>query len=724
MKKRILIFIFTIVLFLMVGPAAAGQEKEKNEQEKKKEIITEEIKEDAPIIVEIEVVAKRIPEDTFKTDRSVSVMAKETIKEQNPRTVPEALFETPGTFVQQTSAGGGSPILRGMGGPQVLITVDGVRFNNSLYRTGPVQYLNLLDPFSVDQIEVLRGPGSVMYGSDAMGGVIQLNTLSDRFLQDSGKFNFSGNLLSRYQSTNTGSTFHGDFAIGYNDWSILGGVSYKRFNDLRGGKGVGVQPYSGYDNTSAVGKLSHRFSRGFFKDWNITAGYLYSFIDHAGRTDKLYDQNSLQFYDNKDHLVYVRLDTLFPVVSTTGNITLSYQDFFEQKDTEKVMNDYKTVIKTTRDNIAAQTPGLDLNMTTGIKENTLRLNYGGMLYRDSVAAERFTQTPSTNWLKVKDQDYPDGSTYTNYGLYALLDWEPFHPVSDNHFRLGGGWRFHGVSANVPARGNLPAVDFSFTGHVFLLSAQYLAGDRYNMSLTYSQGFRAPNLNEAAMLGDTGQFFHIPNDRLRPEYSNTLELLTRGRFGTLTLSCTGYISFLEDFIKREGTLWEGKNKIDGKDVVYNVNAGKGLLWGTEGSFLWGLPGSWSLSGNIAYTWGEEKISGGKDIPLTRIPPLFGQFKIRYDFLKHGGHGGWQGFAETYIRAAAKQDRLSAEDLKDSRVPKGGTPGWWTWNIRIGASMWNHLRWHLDLENILNQKYKYHGSGIYNPGASLVLTLEVY
>ncbi len=735
MKTRIYILIFVVMLFFMFGPYAAGQEENKAEtkkvdkkvEEKKKEertkeeVLEEETKELPPIIEEIVVVARGIPEDTFKTDRSVSVMDKETIKEQNPRTIPEALFDTPGAFVQQTNAGGGSPIIRGMVGPQVLVVVDGIRFNNSLYRTGPVQYLNLLDPFSVDQVEVLRGPGSALYGSDAMGGVIRLNTLSERFPQDSGEFNFSGNLLSRYQSTNTGSTFHGDFSVGLNGWSFLGGISYKDFNDLKGGEGVGTQLYSGYDNTSAIGKLNRRFSRGIFKDWDLTIGYIYSFIDNAGRTDKLYDQNSLQFYDNKDHLLYARLDTLFPSVDTVGSVTVSYQDFFERKDTEKVQNDYKTVVKTTRDNIAAGTLGLDLNMSSEIDEDILRLNYGGMWYRDAVSAERFTSLPGADWLKVNDQDYPDGSTYNNYGLYTLLEWAPFHSAAGGNFRLTGGWRFHGVSADVPARGNLPEVNFSFTGHVFLFSAQYLNGDKYNMALTYSQGFRAPNLNEAAMLGDTGQFFHIPNYRLRPEYSNTLELLTRRRFGSLTLSLTGYISFLEDFIKREGTLWNGQSKIDGKDVVFNVNAGKGLLWGTEGSFVWGLPANWSLSGNFAYTWGEEKVTTGADIPLTRIPPLFGQFKIRRDFLKHGI---WQGFAETYVRAAAKQDRLSNEDLKDSRVPKGGTPGWWTWNIRIGASLWSHLRCHIALENILNKKYKYHGSGIYNPGATIVLTLEVY
>jgi|GEM_PF-87641 len=678
---------------------------------------------DPQIIERVEVVAKRIPEEPFKTDRSVSILAKETIEEQPPRTVPEALFDAPGAFVQQTNAGGGSPIIRGMAGPQVLIAVDGIRFNNSLYRTGPVQYLNLIDPFSVDQIEVLRGPGSVMYGSDAMGGVIQLNSRSPQFstANKNKSFNIGGNVLSRYQSSNKGNTIHGNVSAGYKDWSFVGGVSYKNFKDLRGGKGVGLQAYSGYDNISWMGKANHRFSKGFLKDWDFTLGYMYSFIDDAGRTDKLYDQYSLQIYDNKDHLVYGRLNTIFPSMSTKGNITVSYQDFFEIKDTHKVKNDYQTVTKTTRDKTGAGTLGLDLNMSTQIRQDVLHINWGGMYYKDFISAGRFTNTPGSGWLKVNDQDYPDGSTFANYGFYTLMEWDPVHSESGDIFRVSGGWRLHGVSALVPGRGNLPAVDFAFSGHVFLFSLQYLTSDVFNMSLSFSQGFRAPNMNESAMLGDTGQFFHIPNQALRPENSNTLEFMTRGRIGTFIISWTGYVSFLEDFIKRDVALWEGKNKIDGKDVVHNVNAGKGILWGTEGNFLLGIPGNWSFSGNLTYTWGEEKINNGKDVPLTRIPPLFGQLKIRYDIMKRGN---FQGFIESYLRAAAKQTRLSAEDLKDSRIPKGGTPGWWTLNFRAGLSMWNHLRWNLSFENVFNKKYKYHGSGIYNPGSSLVLTLEVF
>lgn len=706
------------VFFLAYGQAATN-EKTKKAEKKKEEI--QEPKEEPLFKEVIEVVAKRIPEDCFKADRSIAILEKDFLQEQNPRSLPEALYDAPGVFVQQTSAGGGSPIIHGMVGPQVLIVVDGIRFNNSVYRTGPVQYLNLLDPLVMDQIEVLRGPGSVVYGSDAMGGVIHLDTISRVAPADRNQLAFAPNLFARYQTANSGGTYHGGFAMDYKDWSFIGNATYKRFNDLYGGKGVGKQAYSGYADTSAFGKLNRRFSKGVFKDWDLTLCYMYSFIDDACRTDKLYDQNSLGIYDNSDHLVYVRLNALFPSFKTTANVIASYQDFFEQKDNDMVLNDYKTITKTTRDHIDVNTLGLDFSLLTSIKTDVLQLNYGGMVYRDTVGSERFTRVPGADFLKAKAQDYPDNSTYSIYGLYAMVQWDPVRTASGSIFRFSGGWRRHGASAIVPETALLPGVDYSFSGNVFLFSAQYLYQDKYNLSLNFSQGFRAPSLFESVMFGDTGQFFSIPNYDLKPENSNTFEFLARGRFGTLTLSGNTYISFLQGFIKRANTQWDGQTQIGGKNVVFNINAGKGIIWGTEGHAVLAIAANWLLSGDMTYTWGEEKMTIGDDVPLSRIPPLFGQLKIRYDFLERSH---WHGFVETYFRAAAKQSRLAANDLTDTRIPKGGTPGWWTWNIRIGSRLWDHVRCTLELDNILNKKYKYHGSGIYNPGTQVLLGVELF
>lgn len=693
-----------------------GDKNKKKDEKKEKEAAPVE----EELVYEVSVVGKRIPEESFKADRSVEVLEKKAVQEQNPRTVPEALFEVPGTFVQRTNLGGGSPIVRGMIGPQLLIIVDGVRFNNSTYRTGPGQYLNLIDPLSIERIEVLRGPGSVLYGSDAMGGVIQVSpliTVDPRQLEG---IEIGGNLLTRYSSANQGSTLHGHFDIGYKGFSFLGGGSYKKFNDLKGGRGGGTQVYSGYDHLSAVGKSTFRFSRGLLDNWSLTFGYLFTRIDDAGRADKLYNKNSLQIYDNKDSLIYGRLHMEFPSINSEGNLIISYHDFFEGKDTTKVEDDYKTPIKTTRDEVAAGTVGIDFQATTQLRENLLWLNYGAMWYHDSVNSDRFIQNAGEGWITSQEQSYPDNSSYENYGLYALLEWDTVRWKKDRFFRLGGGCRLHGMSAHAPGKDGHPVVDFSNIGHVFLFSAQYLDGSRANIAFTYSQGFRSPNLQEAAMVGDAGSYFHIANYHLGPERSDTFELLARRRFGNFTLSCTGYMSLLHNLIKREDTVYNGQSEIDGKDVVQSVNAGEGIIWGLESRFSLSIGHNFKTSGHFTYTFGEEKIDDGENIPLSRIPPLFGQVKVRYETNKYIT---WQGFIETYARFAAKQDRLSPRDIKDNRIPDGGTPGWWTWNIRAGVLLWDHFRLSLNLENILNKKYKYHGSGIYSAGTNVTLTLEI-
>jgi hemoglobin/transferrin/lactoferrin receptor protein len=687
--------------------------KEKSKQAEKK-------KEDKPIEHEIEVVAKRIPQPVFKTDRSVSLFHKELLQEQRPRTVPEALLETPGTFVQHTNLGGGSPIVRGMIGPQILIMVDGVRFNNSTYRTGPGQYLNLIDPLLVERIEILRGPGSVLYGSDAMGGVVQVMSLPAISPLPNRNWGLKGNLLFRYGSADNSRILNGHFDLGYKNLTISSGVSYKEFADLRGGKGVGIQPYVGYGQLSTIGKAVYRFSDGALKDWFLTFGYMLTRLDDAGRIDKLYDSNSLQIYDNVDHLLYGRLHFESPLIKSHGDLTISYQDFFEQKDNHKVENDYKTVIKTTQDKVTAQTLGIDLNMLTMLHKN-FRFNYGMMWYKDFVDADQLIRNKGEDWVTSYNQNYPDGSTYSNYGAYALMEWEPIHFQAQNFIRISGGCRWHGMSAYVPEKNQLPAVDFSYNGYVFSLSAQYLHGNISNVAITFSQGFRSPNLQESVMLGDTGKFFHIPNYDLKPERLDMLELLTRGCVGNMIITLSGYVSFLKNIIKRESTLWQGKNEIEGKEVVFNVNGGKGLLWGAEGSLMLDLGRGFIASGHVTYTWGEEWVSDGEDIPLTRIPPLFGQIKIRYDKLRIKG---WEGFIECYVRASGKQDRLSMEDIQDVRIPSGGTPGWWTLNIRAGARILKHMRMSLSVENVFNKKYKYHASGIYSPGTNATFSLEFF
>jgi outer membrane receptor protein involved in Fe transport len=286
--------------------------------------------------------------------------------------------------------------------------------------------------------------------------------------------------------------------------------------------------------------------------------------------------------------------------------------------------------------------------------------------------------------------------------------------------LTAGYRLHGMGGRAPATDRLEAIDSTALGHVFFGAAQYLREERLNVALTFSQGFRVPNLNEAVMVGDTGKYFHVPNYDLMAERSDTLELRVRARAWRLSVGASGYASFIDGLIRREETTWEGQTEIDGKPVAWNVNSGAGLIWGVEGhvdiDIGWGL----SLLGSLTYTWGEGRAGESEGVPMTRIPPLFGQATLRYEGRVRQR---LTLFVEVFARFAARQDRLSPEDEADARIPEGGTPGWWTLNARTGVQVPRLLSVRLGLENLCNETYRYHGSGVDGAGTSATLAIEL-
>ncbi len=219
-------------------------------------------------------------------------------------------------------------------------------------------------------------------------------------------------------------------------------------------------------------------------------------------------------------------------------------------------------------------------MTTKLWDERLRVQLGGTWYHDAVDAERRTQSGDWSWQERIDKAYPDGSTYDNFGGYILTEVDPLRTDHGHILRLAGGYRLHGMSGHGPAAADLPEVDFSTIGHVFHAAAQYLYRNKATVAFTFSQGYRAPNLQEAVMLGDTGKLFHIPNNGLAPERANTFELLSRARLWRLQLGVTGYVSLLSDIIKREQAFWKGETEVGGKEVWQNVNGGTGRIWGTE------------------------------------------------------------------------------------------------------------------------------------------------
>jgi len=419
------------------------------------------------------------------------------------------------------------------------------------------------------------------------------------------------------------------------------------------------------------------------------------------------------------HLAYDRWQFEVDSLRTAVELTPSFQHFFERKDSVSVDSDLRTRRGTVRDEVRVNTFGLDAALETSLVDDRLALRYGGLFYRDWVDAQRLERDPGTQWLQRPDQSYPSGSTYNHFGGFLMLDGVPWASRRGHRVQVRAGYRLHGMAGDAPGQAGLPASEFSHVGHVVMAAAQYLYRDEATVALSFEQGFRAPNLQEAVMLGDAGQFFHVPNDDLGPERSDTVELLGRAKLWRLTWSWAGYASLLEDLLTREPTTYEGQTEIAGAEVARHVNAQRGMLLGMEAGLGVDLGRGLSMHGHVAYAWGQEELPDGTSQPLSRIPPPFGLTSIRYEteIVRR-----WRGFIETYARWALRQDRLSPRDERDERIPEGGTPGWWTWNVRTGLAGEGRHRFVFAVENLLNAEYRFHGSGLYAPGTNATVSYE--
>jgi hemoglobin/transferrin/lactoferrin receptor protein len=700
----IFLILFSVLQTGTITPPKSPVEKHGKVKDPKKETTEE-----------IVVIATRKKELKFISKRSTTVVKKKTFDREMPRSTPEALRGHEGIFVQKTNHAGGSPILRGLIGPQVLLTFDGVRLNNSVYRTGPLQYLNLIDRYMIDRIEVVRGPGSVLYGSDAMGGVIGIFPVNPSKRKRTTLY--GGELSTQWSSSDNGFMGHGQIKTNIKGLGLLFAGTYGKFGNVIGGGDVGEQVLSGYEQQSFMGSAKYKIKSGFFNRWWFKTLIYYSSIPDAPRTDKLATSNQVYHYDNQSMLAIGKMG-FYLGSATKGVFTLSLQNFREIKDSIKYTGYLVDPYYMEKDTTKVLTPGMDLKLVTKLSEQGLTLNYGSMLYHDTIRSSKSVWNPTDLWHNPVETSFPDDSTYTNWGIYMLGEWHAF-TKGKSRLNLSGGYRLHGVNSHAPQNGTLNEVNISMSGSVFSAGIQYLYGSKLNSTLTFSQGFRAPNLNELVNLGPNGQFFHIPNPNLKGEYANSFEWINRIKLGSLRLGFSSFFTRITDIIIRvDATHGTEEN------VVQNINEGKGDIIGAEGSFSLKLPFKIKFFGHLTYTRGDSISKDNIKTPLSKMPPLFGRLSLRWKFKplsKLTTH------LEAYVLGAAKQSRLSDTDLNDVRIPQGGTPGWATINLRGAIFDKGHfipstnLRFVVGLENILNTKYKYHASGLYSPGRTITFSL---
>jgi len=636
------------------------------------------------------ITAQRYETNYFERPEAVTLVSSRDLSQNALRSTPEILSGQSGVFVQKTNHGGGSPFVRGLTGQQTLLLVDGIRLNNATFRSGPNQYLNTLDPFLVDRIEVARGNGSVSYGSDAIGGAISILTKSPDFTD---RKTFKGSVVTKWASG--GMEKSGRLALGVSSQKVAvqGGISYRSFGDLIGGQGIGKQTPTGYDQLSFDVKSLIQLR----SDLRLTVAVQHLQQDSVPvyHKVKLEDYALNQFDPQTRTLIYARLEGYKNTRAVKSwQITPLWSRTEEGRQSQK-----NGAIKTLTETDKVKTTGL---LASVLSEPTRfwTIQSGVEWYFDRVSSRKQDRFPiwSSQYAKEVRGLYPDNAEMSNLAFYTL------HTLNLKKLIVTAGGRFNSFVISIPDQ-DLGTTTLKPSAWVGNAGASYPLLPSLRLVGNVNTSFRAPNIDDLGTLGIVDFRYEVPNNNLRPESGFNKEVGLKLKVDRFSTSVFVYHNQLTDLITRVKT-----NEIrDGYPVYLKENSAKAFIKGLEMDSEWQLTSKLLLRGYFNYTNGQNVTANE---PYRRIPPMTGKVALWY-----------QPTNPLWINlegiSATKQDRLSNGDKSDNRIPMGGTPGWNIVNLSTGYTI-GKVKLSGILQNIFNEAYRTHGSGVDGVGRSLWFT----
>ncbi len=680
----------------------------------------------------------------------ISISAKE-VALQNPQTAADLLGVSGKVFIQKSQQGGGSPIIRGFATSRLLYSVDGVRMNTAIFRSGNLQNVINIDPFAVENTEVLFGPGSVIYGSDAIGGVMSFQTLTPQ-LSLTDELLITGKANVRYSSANNEKTGHFDVNLGFKKWAFVTSITSWDYDNLRQGS-HGPEDYikdyyvqrqdstdvvitqndkllqipSAYSQINMMQKIRYQPN----ENWDFQYGFHFSETSSYGRYDRHtrvrngtaryaeWDYGPQIWMMNNLNINYSANNSVFDQMS----LRLAHQ-WFEESRMDRSFN--KNERNTQSEEVGAYSANLDFIKITGEKNTFF---YGVEYVLNDVNSEGELTDISTDISEVGPARYPQ-SQWQSLAAYITDEFK----VADN-LTLSAGARYNHILLD--AEFDTTFYPFPFTEAKLSngaltgsIGGVYRPDDSWVISANLGTAFRSPNVDDLGKVFDSepGSVV-VPNPDLKPEYAYNADLGIAKVFGDVVkVDITGYYTHLKDALVRRDFQLNGLDSIVYQGELSQVqaiqNAAIAKVYGVQVGVEVKLPKGFGFSTDVNIQKGEEELDNGETSPSRHASPFFGVSRLNYKANKLS--------MELNVNYQAKRD---FEDLPEEEKDKTEiyaldengnpyAPSWYTLNFKALYKMTDTFDVSGGIENLTDQRYRPFSSGISGAGRNFILALTAH
>ncbi|MDB3869071.1 TonB-dependent receptor [Bacteroidia bacterium] len=663
-----------------------------------------------------------------------------------PQTSADLLNVDNNIYIQKSQQGGGSAIIRGFSTNRILLVVDGVRMNTAIFRSGNVQNVISIDPYTVESTDLIFGPSSQFYGSDAIGGVLNFTTINPKFSEEGVTLKTKNTF--RFSSANNENTYHTQFQLSGRKIASITSFTYSKFGDLRIGKkgneiygrpdyistenqldtiipntDESIQINSGYSQKNFLHKISFKPNSNLRVNYN----FHYSETSNIPRYDRLIERDeSNKLYHaewyygpqtwmmNNLALKYTKKHVLFDRIKST----IAHQKFIESRNTRAI---HSSNLKQREEQVNAWS--LNTDFIKHINTKT-QINYGLEYVTNLIQSSGNQININSNLLQPITSRYPDQSTWKTGGIYfnVIQRW-------NNHAITEGGLRYNIVGMNGQFDTSLtsyPISNFNIINQAITGSISQLIKRRFgSISFILSTAFRSPNIDDIGKTFDSNPgFVTIPNPNLKPEYAYHAEAnLDYNIFKNVKVQNSIFYTYLDQSISLSNTSLKGQDSIlydnSFSQVQMLANEQFASVLGNQITLKY-TPNE-SISLKTTYTFLASESSSGNAI--RHITPNFGGTTLMLNYKKFD-MSIYSNYNQRFNNSQfPNSEKNKTQFYLRDKFGLAYSPAWYTFNFKFGYYLNTKTKLNFGIENVTDKRYRPYSSRLTAPGRNIILAMQV-